>query len=1016
MPNASDRSHRVPAHVFSWVFVVALLIFLVTDQGFGQPRTPLSQINTQQTFVGASPTFSQPPTGDGEAVTSGIDLGDGSPNQIVSDDFISDGRPIHHVKWWGSNLGGIFPRPTDDCQLSPSVSEGIFSFDNFDADTDGSLGICATVGSDVWIDYVATCDGTAIIDTCGSSFDTILEVYEGCSCDPLGSLSVCNDDAVDGPCVGPLQVQSFLTLPVTSGQCFKVRIGGFAGVQGDGVLSIFCAGGGGDCSLINGGFEEGDFRGWSAINNGLLESLPWTVGETGTGTGFHFNAPLEGLLDALNGFDGQAGLVYELFQEIVLPPLGPITLTTNHRIQYNSLGLPSLLPREFDITIRDTNNNILTSLFHQEIIVSRSANTDLGWNTQNFDLSTFAGQTVRVHFQQLIPETFTGPALIEYDDLILTCGAPMAIESSTPLRRTSARNHRQPRPENDLWGDTQSFDVWRSHYMKMRDRALRDLDKSNSNYPVTTTDQQRSSGYTPSRRQNMKSESMELYPSQITTTSGRMGQGGYVEQAQITLEPDGWLISFHEAPTVETTTSALAVYFCDQSIITTNPTLINSCDGTDVEEYLVGLDDCCLLRAMPDSRSGLTPAVEGSFNQERCTRYSLGIDAVVGKKFERDPITQECVQVETNTSANGTFWGWVSTGVATGIGTGLQPVTQSSVSRAGADWIYGPWVPTVPICSAPNTAFELLTHAPSTGDKDIDGNGIPDECESDCNLNGIPDGQDITAGTSPDCQPNDVPDECEINDGTSLDTDGNAIPDECQCPPEAPQKENPFIAKNRFITIHPGNPGQQTAIRIIYVDLLPPFDVLNGQSMWVGPPKEICENSGQNANTPLDECGPALGSDSVKPGPTLFTARLQCEPLFLDWSTVTQTIHVYGEMIIPESTYIIQAIDKVCSLSDPTNFSFPLSYLNSIWGDVIGPDCLSRETCTPPDGTVSIVSDVSTVLEMFKNSSFAPGKARADMEPSLIDLKINFTDVTQVLDAFTSKPYPFSPPSSTPCP
>ena len=43
---------------------------------------------------------------------------------------------------------------------------------------------------------------------------------------------------------------------------------------------------------------------------------------------------------------------------------------------------------------------------------------------------------------------------------------------------------------------------------------------------------------------------------------------------------------------------------------------------------------------------------------------------------------------------------------------------------------------------------------------DLDGNGVPDECE-DCNSNAVPDALDISAGTSEDCQPDGVPDECQ---------------------------------------------------------------------------------------------------------------------------------------------------------------------------------------------------------------------------------------------------------------
>jgi thrombospondin 2/3/4/5 len=58
----------------------------------------------------------------------------------------------------------------------------------------------------------------------------------------------------------------------------------------------------------------------------------------------------------------------------------------------------------------------------------------------------------------------------------------------------------------------------------------------------------------------------------------------------------------------------------------------------------------------------------------------------------------------------------------------------------------------------------------------MNSNGVPDECEDDCNLNGIPDDIDIAAGTSEDCNFSALPDECEL---TGNDCDTNGIPDEC---------------------------------------------------------------------------------------------------------------------------------------------------------------------------------------------------------------------------------------------
>ncbi|MCH7872371.1 MAG: hypothetical protein IID33_11790, partial [Planctomycetes bacterium] len=65
--------------------------------------------------------------------------------------------------------------------------------------------------------------------------------------------------------------------------------------------------------------------------------------------------------------------------------------------------------------------------------------------------------------------------------------------------------------------------------------------------------------------------------------------------------------------------------------------------------------------------------------------------------------------------------------------------------------------------------------------QDANGNGIPDECETDCNANGVYDRLDIFPyGDSFDCNGNGIPDECDIESGASSDCNADGIPDECQ--------------------------------------------------------------------------------------------------------------------------------------------------------------------------------------------------------------------------------------------
>lgn len=170
--------------------------------------------------------------------------------------------------------------------------------------------------------------------------------------------------------------------------------------------------------LNNGGFETGNFAGWTTTTNGVSELTPWQV--VGPGHGWFANShPLAGQYDALNGFDGGAGLVYNLYQDVTIPSLNQAILTANDRIEYNSLGIPSTLDRVFEINVKDTSGNVLQTLYSLSVTINGAGMTDLGWVSHTFDLSSYAGSTVRIDFREFIPETFTGPANIEFDNLSL---------------------------------------------------------------------------------------------------------------------------------------------------------------------------------------------------------------------------------------------------------------------------------------------------------------------------------------------------------------------------------------------------------------------------------------------------------------------------------------------------------------------------------------------------------------------------------------------------------------------
>lgn len=64
---------------------------------------------------------------------------------------------------------------------------------------------------------------------------------------------------------------------------------------------------------------------------------------------------------------------------------------------------------------------------------------------------------------------------------------------------------------------------------------------------------------------------------------------------------------------------------------------------------------------------------------------------------------------------------------------------------------------------------------------DIDSDLMPDECQPDCNGNSVPDAWEIASGLSPDCNANGRPDACDlVAGGGSVDVGGNGVPDECE--------------------------------------------------------------------------------------------------------------------------------------------------------------------------------------------------------------------------------------------
>ena len=138
--------------------------------------------------------------------------------------------------------------PGDDCVTDIQVvTDGTYNFNNTCASTDGPATVaCASgneeFGKDLWYSYTATCSGMMTVSLCsGTTYDAIMVVYSDdsavCPC-PVNSssqLGLCEDDSC-GTGGGPPTLERF----VNQGQCYTIRIAGWQGDSGKGLIDIVC--------------------------------------------------------------------------------------------------------------------------------------------------------------------------------------------------------------------------------------------------------------------------------------------------------------------------------------------------------------------------------------------------------------------------------------------------------------------------------------------------------------------------------------------------------------------------------------------------------------------------------------------------------------------------------------------------------------------------------------------------------------------------------------------------------
>lgn len=196
--------------------------------------------------------------------------------------------------------------------------------------------------------------------------------------------------------------------------------------------------------VSNGGFETGDFTGWTATAISSTDCFTdWNVSAAGgfaataCAGGGNFGlanpgAPGAGTYSAYNSFDGAGPLTYSLRQVIALPAglaSAAVSWIDTAAWDIATFGGPTALPRDFVVNIYDAAGTTLLGNLYT-FSIDGTAIGDIPWTPRSVDalglLGPLGGTTVTLAFENIVPQEFTGPAGFGLDsvELIVTVPEP----------------------------------------------------------------------------------------------------------------------------------------------------------------------------------------------------------------------------------------------------------------------------------------------------------------------------------------------------------------------------------------------------------------------------------------------------------------------------------------------------------------------------------------------------------------------------------------------------------------
>jgi hypothetical protein len=189
--------------------------------------------------------------------------------------------------------------------------------------------------------------------------------------------------------------------------------------------------------ITNGGFETGNFTGWTIVNNnGGWRN--WQVSPSGAGgnDGGSFvpvpnaTSVIQGTRNAWNGVTGNANSPYLLYQDVTIPVgfMVRFSWADRYQMNYTQFCSTGCGTATYAVEILNTSNVLLQTLYVVNTLTN--SNTNTGWVNHLANLTAYQGQTIRIRFRATVTATLQGPGQVEIDAVSVQTLQPTAANVS----------------------------------------------------------------------------------------------------------------------------------------------------------------------------------------------------------------------------------------------------------------------------------------------------------------------------------------------------------------------------------------------------------------------------------------------------------------------------------------------------------------------------------------------------------------------------------------------------------